>query len=214
LAGSGPVLAGFAIMKASVCFHLVVGFEPVRHIFLRGAGGAVVAEFAKGAEILTRIAGPMETHAVEPRGVFGEGLPGAGGAFGGTDGFDLLRSFGEDGDLLHALDAALAPAGDGEGFDESGFDFGLGVELDEEGIEERVEAADGFAFEQDGFGEGAGSDAAGGGVEFALGCDGSSGFGPPTSGSVLRPATSGIRPRRFIVASRARPRFAFRFWVS
>jgi hypothetical protein len=66
----------------------------------------------------------MEAHAVDPGGLFGEGLPGAGGALGGTDGFGLFRGFDEDRGLFETLDAALTPTGDGEGFDEGGLDYG------------------------------------------------------------------------------------------
>ena len=88
------------------------------------------------------------------------------------------------GQLFHAPEAHLTPAGYGHVFDERGFDGGLRLEFFVESGEESAEAILGLAFEDDGAGEHAVSYGVAGGGLFALRGDWASGFGSIGAGSL------------------------------
>jgi hypothetical protein len=93
--------------------------------------------------------------------------------FGGV--FALADLVGDAGGF-ESPETELAPAADGHGFDEGGFDAGAGLELGFEFGEEVGETAGGFAFNEDGFSEHVMADGIAGGDEFAFGGFGAAGF--------------------------------------
>ncbi len=79
-------------------------------------------------------------------------------------------------------DAAEAPEGGGEDFDEVGFEGGGGLELGEEGGSEGGEFFGGFGGEEDSFGVEAVLEGVLGGAGFAGGGGGAAGFGSVQAG--------------------------------
>ena len=146
---------------------------------------ADLVETLEGAVVLAVVAAFVTIEGFAGSGVFAEGMEGEGDSGGGVFFFGAaFLDFVGEGGSFHAPEPHLAPAADGHGFDEAGFDFGGGFEVLVEIGAEGHEAVAGLGFEEDGVGEEAVADAVAGGAGFAVRGDGALGFGSVLAGGV------------------------------
>ncbi len=134
------------------------------------------------AQVLAIVTRFVAIDQLKGTGVVAEGAEGQGTTSGVVFGGHVFRS-GIDAHLVFhvglfdAPDSHLTPTGDGHVFDEGDFNGGLRLKFGVQIGEERVEAFFGFALQNDGAGEDAMGRGIAGGGKFALGSDGTAGFG-------------------------------------
>jgi hypothetical protein len=151
------------------------------------------------AQVLTIVTRLVAIDQFEGAGVVAEGAEGEGAAgggvfgriafggiiFGGEPCFSLGAHLVFQIGFFHAPDPHLTPAGHGHVFDEGDFHGGLRLKFVVQSGNEQVEAFFGFAPQNNGSGEHAMSQGIAGGGKFALGSDGTAGFGAVSTGSLF-----------------------------